>query len=124
MHGFCRLPVGVLRPQATGHGHMAVYTFIITSFVPACAAPYALTAVEEVGPEVKLLKRGNRVAVASNISCGECYYCRTQLFIYCDRCGGQQVLLRLVLVTTAPHCFICCDKCGSHTQTECCCCSL
>lgn len=41
-------------------------------------------AVEEVGPEVKSLQKGDRVAVASNISCGQCFECRRQLYIYCD----------------------------------------
>jgi threonine dehydrogenase-like Zn-dependent dehydrogenase len=39
--------------------------------------------VEEVGPNVQSLKRGDRVLVPFNISCGECYFCRKGLFSNC-----------------------------------------
>lgn len=31
--------------------------------------------VEEVGPEVKTLKRGDRVVIPFNVSCGHCHFC-------------------------------------------------
>jgi len=31
--------------------------------------------VEEVGPSVRSLKKGDRVVVPFNISCGTCFYC-------------------------------------------------
>jgi threonine dehydrogenase-like Zn-dependent dehydrogenase len=40
--------------------------------------------VEEVGPEVRKLRRGERVAVPFNISCGECYYCSQELYALCE----------------------------------------
>lgn len=40
--------------------------------------------VEEVGPEVKNLKKGDRVIIPFNISCGECYYCQHGLTSQCD----------------------------------------
>ncbi|KAL4458128.1 hypothetical protein ABPG75_012993 [Micractinium tetrahymenae] len=46
--------------------------------------------VEAVGTEVKSLKVGDRVAMASNISCGDCWYCRRGLFIYCDTTNPGQ----------------------------------
>ncbi len=41
--------------------------------------------VVEVGPEVKNLKVGDRVVVPFTISCGECFFCRRELYSCCDR---------------------------------------
>ncbi|MFB6366443.1 zinc-dependent alcohol dehydrogenase [Paenibacillus elgii] len=40
--------------------------------------------VEEVGPEVIKVKKGDRVVIPFNVSCGECYYCKNQLESQCD----------------------------------------
>lgn len=40
--------------------------------------------VEEIGPEVKKVKKGDRVIVPFNISCGECYYCKHDQTSQCD----------------------------------------
>ncbi|MCR8848215.1 glutathione-dependent formaldehyde dehydrogenase [Rossellomorea sp. SC111] len=40
--------------------------------------------VEEVGPDVKNLKKGDRVIIPFNIACGECIYCKNQLESQCD----------------------------------------
>jgi S-(hydroxymethyl)glutathione dehydrogenase / alcohol dehydrogenase len=40
--------------------------------------------VEEVGPEVTKLKKGDRVIIPFNIACGECIYCQNQLESQCD----------------------------------------
>jgi S-(hydroxymethyl)glutathione dehydrogenase/alcohol dehydrogenase len=40
--------------------------------------------VEEIGPEVKNLKKGDRVIVPFNVSCGECFYCKHDLTCMCD----------------------------------------
>lgn len=40
--------------------------------------------VEEVGPDVTKLKKGDRVIVPFNVSCGECYYCKHDLTSQCD----------------------------------------
>ncbi|MDP2313372.1 MAG: zinc-dependent alcohol dehydrogenase [Pseudomonadota bacterium] len=40
--------------------------------------------VEEVGPEVRKIKKGDRVVVPSSISCGACHYCKNQLYSLCD----------------------------------------
>jgi S-(hydroxymethyl)glutathione dehydrogenase/alcohol dehydrogenase len=40
--------------------------------------------VEEVGPGVTNLKKGDRVIIPFNISCGECFYCKNQLESQCD----------------------------------------
>ncbi|WP_152404672.1 zinc-dependent alcohol dehydrogenase [Paenibacillus cellulositrophicus] len=40
--------------------------------------------VEEVGPEVTKLKKGDRVIIPFNIACGECFFCKNQLESQCD----------------------------------------
>ena len=40
--------------------------------------------VEEVGSEVRKLKKGDRVIVPFNVSCGECFYCKHDLTCMCD----------------------------------------
>jgi threonine dehydrogenase-like Zn-dependent dehydrogenase len=40
--------------------------------------------VEEVGPSVRKLKRGDRVVVPFNISCGSCFFCQRGLFANCE----------------------------------------
>jgi threonine dehydrogenase-like Zn-dependent dehydrogenase len=40
--------------------------------------------VVEVGPQVKELKRGDRVVVPSPIACGSCWYCKNQQPSLCD----------------------------------------
>ncbi|MBS1815115.1 MAG: glutathione-dependent formaldehyde dehydrogenase [Acidobacteria bacterium] len=40
--------------------------------------------VEEVGSEVKNLQRGDRIVVPFTISCGNCFFCKKQLWSLCD----------------------------------------
>jgi threonine dehydrogenase-like Zn-dependent dehydrogenase len=40
--------------------------------------------IEEVGSAVKNLKKGDRVVIPFNISCGECWYCKRELFAMCS----------------------------------------
>src|ERR1700712_261376 len=40
--------------------------------------------VEEVGREVKKLKRGDRVVIPFTIACGNCLFCRKPLWSLCD----------------------------------------
>jgi len=40
--------------------------------------------VEEVGSEVGQLKPGDRVVIPFNISCGECWMCKQQLYAQCE----------------------------------------
>lgn len=40
--------------------------------------------VEELGPDVRHLQRGDRVVVPFNISCGTCYFCQRDLFGMCE----------------------------------------
>ncbi len=40
--------------------------------------------VVEVGPEVRKIKKGDRVVVPSFISCGSCWFCQHELYSLCD----------------------------------------
>ncbi len=40
--------------------------------------------VEAVGPEVTKVKKGDRVVIPFNVSCGECFYCANQMESQCD----------------------------------------
>ncbi|MFC4559537.1 alcohol dehydrogenase catalytic domain-containing protein [Virgibacillus kekensis] len=40
--------------------------------------------VEETGPDVKNLKKGDRVVIPFNIGCGECFFCKNQMESQCD----------------------------------------
>lgn len=40
--------------------------------------------IEEVGPDVNKLKKGDRVIIPFNVSCGECYYCKHDQTSLCD----------------------------------------
>jgi threonine dehydrogenase-like Zn-dependent dehydrogenase len=40
--------------------------------------------VEEVGPDVRNLKAGDRVVIPSTMACGTCSYCRAGYFAQCD----------------------------------------
>src|SRR5947209_436101 len=40
--------------------------------------------VEEVGPEVRQIKPGDRVVIPFNVSCGHCFMCDQQLFSQCE----------------------------------------
>ncbi len=45
----------------------------------------AIGVVEELGPDVRNFKRGDRVVVSSTIACGACSYCRAGYYSQCDR---------------------------------------
>ena len=48
--------------------------------------------VEEVGPEVTKVKKGDRVVLPFNIACGECYYCTHDLESQCDNSNRNEAL--------------------------------
>src|SRR5438105_11825687 len=41
--------------------------------------------VEQLGPDVRNLKIGDRVVIPSTIACGTCSYCRAGYFAQCDQ---------------------------------------
>ena len=47
--------------------------------------------VEEVGPAVKKLKKGQRVVIPFNISCGHCHFCTHEMESQCDRSNPDQL---------------------------------
>lgn len=48
--------------------------------------------VEEVGPEVTKVKKGDRVVIPFNISCGECFYCQNELESQCDNANENPAI--------------------------------
>jgi len=48
--------------------------------------------VEEVGPAVKTLRRGDRVVVPFTIACGHCFYCQKGLTSLCDNSNPNAML--------------------------------
>jgi S-(hydroxymethyl)glutathione dehydrogenase / alcohol dehydrogenase len=59
-----------LEPMALGHEFMGI--------------------VEEVGPEVKNLKKGDRVVVPFPISCGHCFFCSKDLPGHCEESNPKK----------------------------------
>lgn len=49
--------------------------------------------VEEVGPEVTRLKKGDRVVVPFVIACGSCFFCEKSLFSCCDTTNPEAAAL-------------------------------
>ncbi|WP_088009407.1 zinc-dependent alcohol dehydrogenase [Indiicoccus explosivorum] len=45
--------------------------------------------VEEVGPDVTKVKKGDRVVLPFNVSCGHCYYCTHDMESQCDNSNGN-----------------------------------
>lgn len=45
--------------------------------------------VEEVGKEVKTLKKGDRVVIPFNIGCGDCFYCNNEMESQCDNSNSS-----------------------------------
>ncbi|KAF0982407.1 hypothetical protein FDP41_011337 [Naegleria fowleri] len=52
----------------------------------------AVGVVEEVGPGVKNVKKGDKVVVSAVISCGQCEYCQKQQFSCCDRTNPSRAM--------------------------------
>jgi threonine dehydrogenase-like Zn-dependent dehydrogenase len=48
--------------------------------------------VVEVGPEVRKLKKGDRVVVPFNLACGSCFFCGKQLWSLCDNTNPNETL--------------------------------
>lgn len=80
--------------------------------------------VEEVGPSVRNLKKGDHVLVPFNIFCGSCYFCKKELFSNCHNTnpeatavggifgyshttggydGGQAEYVRVPMADVGPH---------------------
>ncbi|KKB35660.1 zinc-dependent alcohol dehydrogenase [Bacillus thermotolerans] len=46
--------------------------------------------VEEVGPDVTKVKKGDRVVLPFNVSCGECFYCHNHMESQCDNANPHK----------------------------------
>ncbi|PLR98761.1 zinc-dependent alcohol dehydrogenase [Bacillus sp. T33-2] len=46
--------------------------------------------VEEVGPDVKKVKKGDRVIIPFNVSCGECFFCKHEMESQCDNANPNK----------------------------------
>lgn len=47
--------------------------------------------VEDVGPEVTKVKKGDRVVLPFNISCGHCFYCENEMESQCDNSNPDPI---------------------------------
>ena len=62
-----------------------LYAGLIPSMLPGDILGHEFMGiVEEVGPEVKKLKRGDRVVIPFTIACGNCLFCKGDLWSLCD----------------------------------------
>jgi threonine dehydrogenase-like Zn-dependent dehydrogenase len=48
--------------------------------------------VIETGPQVKKLRKGQRVVVGSVIACGACYFCKHEMWSLCDNSNPNEML--------------------------------
>src|SRR5207244_10391295 len=48
--------------------------------------------VVETGREVRTLRRGDRVVASAIIACGNCFFCRNQLWSQCDNSNPNAVM--------------------------------
>ncbi|WP_017812150.1 zinc-dependent alcohol dehydrogenase [Paenibacillus shenyangensis] len=46
--------------------------------------------VEEVGPGVTRVKKGDRVVIPFNVACGECFFCKNQMESQCDNSNEME----------------------------------
>lgn len=61
--------------------------------------------VVEIGPEVKKLKVGDRVVVPFTIACGNCFFCRQQLWSACDNTNPNAYLAEALFGYTPSGLF-------------------
>jgi len=58
--------------------------------------------VEEVGPSVRSLKRGDRVMVPFNVFCGSCYFCARGLYSNCHNVNPNATAVAASTATRTP----------------------
>jgi alcohol dehydrogenase len=61
-----------------------IYNGLIAQVRPMIMGHEFMGEVEEVGPEIKHLKRGDRVVVPFPLACGHCFFCEHQLSTHCE----------------------------------------
>ncbi|KAF2401868.1 GroES-like protein [Trichodelitschia bisporula] len=57
--------------------------------------------VDEVGPDVKTLKKGDRVVASFQIACGDCYYCKQSLSSQCEKTNSNTIANAMLGARTA-----------------------
>lgn len=77
----------ILRVTATSicGSDLHIYNGYLPQKRPLVLGHEFMGVVEEVGPRVRNLKKGDRVVVPFPISCGECWFCKHALPGHCDR---------------------------------------
>jgi threonine dehydrogenase-like Zn-dependent dehydrogenase len=53
--------------------------------------------VEEVGTQVRNLKKGDRVVIPFTIACGQCWFCQKQMFSLCDTSNPNAEMAKKVM---------------------------
>jgi threonine dehydrogenase-like Zn-dependent dehydrogenase len=61
--------------------------------------------VEEVGPDVKRIRPGDRVVVPFTIACGSCFFCRKTLFSVCENTNRNPGLAKQLMGHTTAGLF-------------------
>jgi threonine dehydrogenase-like Zn-dependent dehydrogenase len=61
--------------------------------------------VEEVGSEVKRLKRGDRVVIPFTISCGACFFCQKELYSVCETTNRNADMAKKLMGHTTAGLF-------------------
>jgi threonine dehydrogenase-like Zn-dependent dehydrogenase len=95
----------------------------INGYIPAMKAGDILGhefvgEVVETGPDVKTLKRGDRVVVASDIGCGDCYFCMNDQWSLCDNSNQNAYLQEEVLGYPTAAFFGCSHLYGGYAGSH------
>jgi S-(hydroxymethyl)glutathione dehydrogenase / alcohol dehydrogenase len=61
-----------------------IYNGLFPQLHPMVLGHEFMGVVEEIGSEVKALKRGDRVVVPFPIACGDCFFCKRELTPHCE----------------------------------------
>src|SRR3989338_3564692 len=61
-----------------------IYNGLIPQVRPMVMGHEFMGVVEEVGQDIRHLKRGDRVVVPFPISCGQCFFCEHQMSPHCE----------------------------------------
>ena len=66
-----------------------IYNGLIPQVRPMVMGHEFMGLVEEVGKDIKHLKRGDRVVVPFPISCGHCFFCEHQMSTHCENSNSN-----------------------------------